>query len=249
MQLKMFLIGAAIALLVINIAAQQPGQPGRGLGRQGGGIMRGGGNVAGMLLQRADVQKELGLTEDQKTKIRQAQEKRQAAMQELRNLPPEERQQKIQELMRFNDLTDALNDTQKKRLKELEYQWQGAMALNQQETAQAVGLTQEQRTKIAGIQEQMGQTLREAMRDFQPGGDMTEVRKKMEDLRNKTEKEIEAVLTAEQKQKWQAMQGKPFTFEGGRGMGFGRGGFGAGGRGGFGVGGGQRPNRDPGRIN
>lgn len=245
-RLKMFLIGAAVTSLVISAVAQppaQPGQPGRGAGRQGGGMMRGGGNVTGMLLQRADVQKELNLTEDQKTKIRQTQEKRQAAMQELRNMSPEERQQKMQELMAGNDLTAVLNDTQKKRLKELEYQWQGAMALNQQEVAQAVGLTQEQRTKIAGIQEQMGQTLRDAMQGFQPGGDMTEVRKKMEDVRSKTEKEIEAVLTAEQKQKWQQMQGKSFTFEGGRGMGFG-GGFG---RGGFG--GGQRPNRDPGGIN
>lgn len=245
MRLKMFLIGAAIASLVISAVAQQPGQPGRGAGRQGGGMMRGGGNVTGMLLQRADVQKELNITEDQRTKMRQAQEKRQAAMQELRNLSPEERQQKMQELMQSNDLTAALNDTQKKRLKELEYQWQGAMALNQAEVAQAVGLTQEQRTKIAGLQQQMGQTLRESMQGFQPGGDMTEVRKKMEELRDKTEKDIEAVLTPDQKQKWQALQGKPFTFEGGRGMGFG----GFGGRGGFGAGGGQRPNRDPGRIN
>jgi Spy/CpxP family protein refolding chaperone len=244
MRLKMFLIGAAVASLVISAVAQQPGQPGRGAGRQGGGMMRGGGNATGMLLQRADVQKELNLTEDQKTKIRQAQEKRQAAMQELRNLSPEERQQKMQELMAGNDLTASLNDTQKKRLKELEYQWQGPTALTQEENAKAIGLTQEQRTKIAGIQEQMGQTLRESMQGFQPGGDMTEVRKKLEEVRNKTEKDIEAVLTAEQKQKWQQMLGKAFTFEGGRGMGFG-GGFG--GRGGFG--GGQRPNRDPGSLN
>ncbi len=218
---------------------QQRGQGGQGPRGQGFGMMMGGaGMMSGMLLQRADVQRELNLTEQQKNQIRQMQENQRAAMQELRNLPPQERRQKMQELWQKNDPTSVLNESQKKRLREIELQAMGPSAFLQEDVANELKLTQEQRSRLQGIVMQQMQQLRE---QFQGGG-FGQGGQNLQQLREQMEKQMLEVLTPAQRQQWQQMQGKPFQFEGGRPMlwGGGRGGAqGAPRGGGSGFGGGR----------
>lgn len=245
MRLKWIAVSVCAAVFVSGALAQsgfgQPrqGGPGQGpRGQQGFGRMMGV-NMAGMLLERPDVQRELNLTEQQKNQIRQMQENQRVAMQELRNLPPQERRQKMEELRTKNDPTKVLNETQKKRLREIELQAMGAFALLQPEVADELKLTQEQRSKLQGVVMQSMQQMRE---QFQGGGfGQGQGAQQMQQMREQMEKQMLEVLTPAQRQQWQQMQGKPFQFEGGRPMPWGgmRGGPQGAPRGGSGFGGGR----------
>jgi Spy/CpxP family protein refolding chaperone len=233
MRTKWLWIGvAALALSNLALAQQserprRQGQPDFGFG---GRMM--GRNVGMMLLTREDVQKELNLSQTQKAKLEQLRQEMQQAMQQLRDLPPEQRRERMQELRQKYDPDTILNETQRKRLRELELQWQGPFALNDPEVAKQVGLTEEQRAKIRGIIQEAFQSVRG--QPGQPGERMQEFQK----AREQAEKKILEVLTPAQREKWQQMLGKPFEFQGGRGFGPGgfgrpRGGGGFGGRRGF----------------
>jgi Spy/CpxP family protein refolding chaperone len=246
MRVKTIVVSVLVASLVYSACAQgvfgggQPrqGQSGQVQRGQGFGRMMGMG-MASALLERPDVQRELNLTEQQKTQIRQMQEAMRAAWQEMRNLPPQERRQKMEELRQKNDPTKVLNETQKKRLRELELQAMGPTAFLQSEVADELNLTQEQRSRLQGIVMQQMQQLRE---QFQGGG-AGQGAQNFQQLREQAEKQMLEVLTPAQREKWQQMQGKPFQFEGGRPMPWGgMGGFGQQGRprGGSGFGGGGR---------
>lgn len=225
MRTKWLWLGVAALTLGSLALAQQPerprrqGQPDFGFG---GRMM--GRNVGMMLLMREDVQKELNLSQTQKAKLEQLRQEMQQAMQELRDLPPEQRRERMQALRQKYDPATILNETQRKRLRELELQWQGPFALMDPEVAKQVGLTEEQQAKIRGIIQEAFQSVR-----GQPGERMQEFQK----AREQAEKKILEVLTPAQREKWQQMLGKPFEFQGGRG--FGPGGFGRPrGEGGFG---------------
>jgi Spy/CpxP family protein refolding chaperone len=187
---------------VVNVQREQ------GFGRMTGA------NIAGMLLQRPDVQRELNLTEQQKNQIQQIQESMRQAMQELRNAPPQERRQKMEELRQRHDPTKMLNEAQKKRLRELELQALGPTAFLQPQVADTLKLTQEQRARLQGIVMQQIQQLRE---QFQSGGfGQGQGAQNLQQLREQAEKQMLEVLTPAQREQWQQMQGKPFQFEGGR---------------------------------
>ncbi len=213
-----WIVAGFMAMVLVSGALAQQGQPQRPRLRQGEqglafGRMWGGAAISGMLLNRADVQRELNLTEQQKAKINEMQQAQRLAMQELRNLPPEERRQRMQEIRQKNDPTSVLNEGQKKRLKELELQWLGPMALMNPEVAKEVGLTAEQQSKIQGlVREQMQQMRGQFQGGGQPGANLEQARQQLENR-------ILDLLTPAQRQKWQQMQGKPFQFEGGRGFG------------------------------
>jgi Spy/CpxP family protein refolding chaperone len=249
MRVKTIVVSVLAASLVYSALAQGVfgGQPRQGQGGpaqrgQGFGRMMGMG-MSGMLLERPDVQRELNLTEQQKTQIRQMQEAMRAAWQEMRNLPPQERRQKMEELRQKNDPTKVLNESQKKRLREIELQAMGPIAFLQPEVADELKLTQEQRSRLQGIVMQQMQQLRE---QFQGGGfGQGQGAQNFQQIREQMEKQMLEVLTPAQREKWQQMQGKPFQFEGGRPMLWGgMGGFGQFGqqgrpRGGSGFGGGR----------
>ena len=246
MRVKTIVVSVLAASLVYSALAQGVfgGQPRQGQGGpaqrgQGFGRMMGMG-MASALLERPDVQRELNLTEQQKTQIRQMQEAMRTAWQEMRNLPPQERRQKMDELRQKNDPTKVLNEPQKKRLREIELQAMGPTAFLQPEVADELKLTQEQRSRLQGIVMEQMQQLRE---QFQGGGSgQGQGMQNFQQMRDQMEKHMLEVLTPAQRQQWQQIQGKPFQFEGGRpmlwgGMG-GRGQQGAP-RGGSGFGGGR----------
>jgi Spy/CpxP family protein refolding chaperone len=181
-------------------------------GGQRGGQRRGGGNTELTLAARADVQKELAVTDDQKTKIAdlntKANEARRAAFQNAQQMDPAERA-KIMADMRAQqkkDLAGVLNDGQMKRLGELLLQREGYNALGQESVQKDLGLSSDQVSKIKDLM-QKAQEANAALRQNQ---DMT---------REERTAAQQKVLTSDQDAKFKSMQGKPFTFDTGNGGG------------------------------
>ncbi len=261
---KTLVIVSALALGTTLVLAQSPGPgggqgaagQGQGQGGRGQGFggrmqgMRGGGGIR--IVTRPDVQKELNLTDQQKTAI---QEKMPAmggrgnrggqngggapgggaaagtppaggggAAGANGGLPPAggapqggrggfgnnaEAQAKLDA-----DIKAILSDSQYKRLHELMLQFDGPAALARPDVAKQFDLTEEQKKKIQDIQQTQMQNMRERMQGGGGGGERQAMMQEMQKMREETNKQILAVLTAEQKQKWDAAQGKSFKFEG-----------------------------------
>jgi Spy/CpxP family protein refolding chaperone len=201
-----------MAVLIPAMAQPPAGRPGGPFGGRLGGPML----MVG-LLRNQQVQQELKLTDQQKQQLEQLGEQWREKMRGLRDLPPEERRQKG-EGMRAEvekQLATILNEQQMKRLKQIALQVEGYAALERPEIADQVGLTKEQRQKIRDILRQADEKRREA---FQQGqGDRQAAFQRMREIRQWVDGEIEKLLTAEQKKKWQELVGAPFKFEGGFG--------------------------------
>lgn len=222
----------ALTLAVVCMAAEaqqqrggQRGQRGEGggqrgsggFGQRGPGGMRGpgimGGGISG-LLRREQVQKELKLTEDQKSGLRQMAEERMAQMRERfgggdrgtreelsdadRQAQREERIKQIQEQAKNTEekVRGLLKPEQFKRLKQIELQQQGVNGLNRPDIAQALGLTEEQKQGMkeifGGLQkqtEEIGEQSRSVFQGFREAGEeeRAKLREKGEQLRAKGE--------------------------------------------------------------
>ncbi|MBI1903893.1 MAG: hypothetical protein HYS13_22555 [Planctomycetia bacterium] len=255
MRHKHWLMGAACVVLLAGstLAQDQPRRP------QGGfGFGRGGAGGELQILNMAEVQKELGVTDDQKTKITEALAGVQQAgggfnFRELQNLSQEERQKKMEELRAKMEgatkkATEAINGVldakQKERFAQLRLQRQGIASLSTPAVAEKLGLTQEQKDKIA----KLGEDRRAAFGaggGFNPNATDEErraAREKAQKATQKYETDMAAVLTADQKASWEKMLGAKFDFPQQRG-GFGAGRPGA--AGGPGAGGGERRRPPP----
>ncbi|MBS1715167.1 MAG: hypothetical protein JST30_12610 [Armatimonadetes bacterium] len=128
---------------------------------------------------------------------------------------------------------EILNADQYARYKELQLQWRGAGAISQPDVADKLGLTDDQREQVRAAMD--------AARPQPPQGgqggppDFEAMQKQMAEAKARSEKQILAVLTVDQRAKWQQMLGRPFKFAqpntGGPGFGQrGRGGRGGGGQ-------------------
>jgi Spy/CpxP family protein refolding chaperone len=198
---------AATMMLASGAFAQRGGGFGFGRGGFGGGAN---------MLRIPEVQTELKLTDEQKTKVtdllQKLREQRQGQGQNFQDLSPEERQKLLADRRAAEDkqLADILNADQMKRYHQLQLQQQGYSALADKSVADQLKLTDEQRTKIQGILDEQ----RAAMRDlFQSGGsDREAMMQKMQGIRKQTDQKIAALLTDDQKNQWKEMTGAPFTF-------------------------------------
>jgi len=221
---------AALALVACASTAQaQRGQRGGMFGPMGGGGL--------MLLRMPEVQQELKMTPPQIEKLNAKQDEVRNAMQEafqgaggpgaFGNMSPEEREKlfaKVREIQ-SKAVADILDSTQQKRLRQLEIQMQGAAALNNPEVATALGITADQRTKIAAVQREAMEAQRAAMQgiDFRnmSDEDRQKLGARMQEARRQTEAKILALLTDAQRARFKEMQGAPFKFPEMRGFGFG----------------------------
>jgi hypothetical protein len=182
------------------------------------------------LVQAEPVQKELELLDDQKSKIAAIAEEQQGQGRGgNQDLSPEERAKRRQErTAALNQKIDAvLLDHQRTRLQEVWLQAAGTGALSDADVAKALAITEDQQTKLADARQANAEAMREA---FQGGEFNAE---KMAQLRKESTERTLAVLTAEQKDKFEKMQGKKVTFDltaigRGRGGGGRRGGGGGG---------------------
>ena len=246
-----------LALAIGIAAAQGGGFGGGGRGFGGGGFGRGGGFGGGGLglLRMPEVQKELNMTPDQISKLDDEQQQVQDSMADLRqnagdfqSMTPEQRQdyqakaQDIQDKAAADVLTDP---AQLKRYHELELQREGPSALTQKSVQDQLGLTADQKTHIADINDKMNSDRMaafqaaggfQAMRDMSPD-DRQKLFGKITTITNDGNTKLLGVLTPDQSAKWKEMQGAPFKFPAGGGFG----GFGGRRRGGGGGPGGGGP--------
>ena len=187
----------------------------RGGGRGGFGGGRGGGMA---ILRYPEVQTELKLTSEQKTKAAaladKLQEERRGQGQGLRDLSPEERQKRLAEMRASENkqLAEILNADQMKRYRQLQLQRTGMMALAEPETSDALKLTADQKTKVQEILAAQMAEQRSLFQDGGGGGDRQAMMEKMQALRKQTDEKLAALLTADQKTKWAELVGAPFTF-------------------------------------
>lgn len=115
------------------------------------------------------------------------------------------------------DLQAILTPAQYTRLTEISLQQQGPAAiLTNDKVAKELGVTDDQKSKMQDIQRQAGEQMRENMQNLQ-GASREEMMEAMNRFRTQVNDRMLAVLTADQKAKWTAMLGKPFTIQMGRG--------------------------------
>ena len=184
--------------------------------------MRGGGLF---LLLNPDVQKEIGLSESQKTQLQKLMQTQMGGGQRppqggQGQKPPQGQSPTPGDFQkRFADMqkkVDAiLKPNQKARLDEIGLQMAGPMALLGNDVGKKLGITAKQKSTIQGIAEKarpqmprqgqgQGQGKPPAQQDWQ------KIMKDMQAKRDAANKAILATLTADQKAKWAKMTGKPF---------------------------------------
>ena len=223
---------AALVAFAASSAFAQPGGGGFGRGGFGGGTPD-----PTTYLGQEPVQKELELSGEQKTKVTElADSARQARRELFQNAQGgggdfQEMQKKMTEMAEANKkkVGEILAPPQVARLDEIMLQvalsQSAPGALSQASNAEKLGLTAEQKQKIADLvqknQEKMGELFQNAQGDFQG------MQEKMTKLREEQKTDAMAVLTAEQKDKLEKLQGKKFDtasiqLRGGFGGGFGK---------------------------
>lgn len=248
-----------VASLSLGVVAQGPGGQGRGQGGPGGGrMMMGmgggmmGGGVTGLLMIK-EVRDELKLDEDQ---VQELEDMGKAMMESMRSMRPAQGQQpdmkamqeaaeKMRKAMAESEskVEEMLDPKQVDRLIGLVIQRDNLRALNSKLVADRLGVTEEQKTKMAAIEKEQG----EKMRELFQGGFNADMRDKMREMREAGEAKIKDLLTDKQKSDMEALKGPEFKFpepqfgRGGPGGGPGGPGGPGGGRGGRG---GQRPGGD-----
>jgi len=203
MKLNRLAIIVAVAALVCSALAQ-----GGGGQRRGGG--RGNPYAPTNLVRLEEVQKELNITDDQKTKIADLQASVQTKMTDLGSSANGDRTAMTEGMAKINaeatkSLGDILQPEQMKRLRELQIQWSGKSILaTDKELQSSLSISEEQKTKIAELIAKQQAANREASQ----GGD----RQAAAEARTKNAKiledEIDKVLTDAQKTKLKELGGK-----------------------------------------
>jgi Spy/CpxP family protein refolding chaperone len=234
------LVGITVAALVIGFVANSTAMAqGRG-GRGGRGGFGGGFGGITFLIQNPNVQKELKLSEDQTGKIKEitdALRPQPGGGQNFRDMTEEQRtaffaeqQKKMEEATK--KITDLLTADQNARLKQLQIWQQGARALTVNEAVgKELSLTDDQKSALNTIFEESDKKSRELFSGL--GRDAneeqrTKANEQFATMRKETEAECMAVLTDDQKAKFDTLKGAKPDFDLSP---FGRGGFGGGRRG------------------
>ena len=176
-----------------------------------------------MLLRMPEVQKELKLQPAQIELISQLEKesfgKMRKLFQESQNLSEEQRRAQFQSFQtdQQQNINEILDAKQQARLKQLQIQQAGIMAVLQPDVAKELKLTAEQQSRIRTQMQAMGPPMRVS---FGGPGDPREqspeereaMFKKMQSLRAANDAKIKALLTPAQQKQLEAMKGVPFTF-------------------------------------
>jgi Spy/CpxP family protein refolding chaperone len=220
MQVRMTMRRELVSLILTLMLA---GYSGAGQGPE----LFGGLGGLDMLLQNGGVQKELGLKDDQRSKVKEVihdiRVKHREDWEKLRDLSQEERREKLPGLIKLvsddttKNLAEVLNPAQLKRLKQIKWQNDGLRAFSEAEVNKFLKLTDSQREKIQAVNEEARQEFAAIFQggDAPGGGNYQDAMKKVTALRKDTLAKGVAVLTPEQKKTWKDLIGNPFevTFE------------------------------------
>jgi hypothetical protein len=214
-------------LMVLSSLAGSTWAQQKGKGKGFGGFGFGGVNVTAAVLNNKALQEELKITAEQKEKLKPAADKM-AAWQKKQGemfaggkggFDKEKFQESMKEGQAVNEGTkkaveETLNADQKQRLKQIEVQASGPRAFANEETVADLKLTDAQKTKIMGINDELRKDSQEVRREGFGGGfdaeKMAEVTRKVDKLEATAMKEIQDALTDEQKKTWKTIVGEPF---------------------------------------
>jgi Spy/CpxP family protein refolding chaperone len=207
-------VGFAAAVAMISAssllrAADEPATPAPSTARPRGGMMGG-----GLGLLRAEVVvKDLELTDDQNAALKKIGEEARKTMTDMReslkDASREDRQKKMADAQKeITKKVDAvLNDKQRARLEEIKLQARGPAGLADKELQDKLKLTDDQKSKLTELAEARRKAVREAFQGA-AGGDRTEARKKIAEASKESSTKMLDVLTTEQKEAFEKMQGK-----------------------------------------
>ncbi len=205
MNRRLVFLSAFAAVFMISIMAygQRQGQR-RGRGMMGRGIS------TTMLLRSEAVRKEIGVTEEQATKLRELLGSNRKGFGNFRDMSKEEREKALAKRSKKaaeqkKKIVEILDAKQMERLTEIGIQLMGSSAIMDKDIAKKLDISEEQREKIAKARGGMMKKMREAM----SGGDRPD-REAMTKMRDDFATAIKEVLTAEQTAKLEKMKGKPF---------------------------------------
>jgi hypothetical protein len=217
---KLILIVAIFAMAVASQAQRGGGMM---------GMMGGGGGVNNlMLLGREDVQEDLNLTLDQKTKLAEFTD-RQAMMSRFQkvmadsgmsfeDMRSEEGRKKMQPMMEkmqaeiTKEVEAVMTPEQNTRLKQIALQFYGFRSVQNKDVAKALEITDGQKAKIEELNKKVGEA---RMALFQKIQSQEITREEMQEKMAKNDEilnaEIGKLLTDAQKAKFTEMSGKKFN--------------------------------------
>lgn len=213
-----------LAVLVLSLAVCSSYAQGGG-GRQGRGRF---GNPYGVstLLGRADVQKDLGLSSDQVTKIEDARQAARGAGGGNRGAggggfggggganggPPDQAAMDARQAERDKPYLDILTDDQKARIHQIQIQLEGDLAAIHPDVQTALGLSSDQISQIKDLQAKEAEANRAVMEkvrnqelDRQAAGQARQTNAQA------VKDGIHKILTEAQQAKLKEMGGKPFV--------------------------------------
>jgi Spy/CpxP family protein refolding chaperone len=211
-----FLAKVWLGLLALALLATttQPAMAQRGGGRGMGGM--GGPTAKARLATLSEVETELKLTDDQKSKIKAISEQ---LVTDTRGLfggggDPGETREKMEQLNKdASAKVDALLDAgQQKRLQEIAIQVNGPSALSDPAVSKQLALTDEQTKKLEEARQANSQAMRDAFADT---GQMSreERQAKRDELKKASDEKLLGVLTDQQKTEFEALKGAPLTVD------------------------------------
>lgn len=250
--MKVLMAGLVMCMSVSMAVAQEQGQ-----GRRGGGF--GGPRLSGVLslITNEAVQKELAVDSDTTAKLKKVADDARAEAsagggqnnrEAFQGLSDEERRAKFAELQKKAaedrakivakyqpQLKEILTETQYTRLQQIYWQSNLSAALADAEVVKALDLKPEQSEKIVAVGKEYDEKQRGMFGGGRGGaggaGGFQEAMAKIQELNKERETKVTDVLTAEQKEKFTTLKGKPFDVAQLRmGFGGGRGGRPGGGR-------------------
>ncbi len=181
------------------------------------GMFGGMGGDPTFLISMEPVQKELTLTEEQKSKVGDMGQANRDAMGDLRDALPEERIKKLQERATTNrkKITEFLQKPQMERLDEISLQWamdSGGMslvgALMRPDVAEKIDLSADQKKTLDDMTKDNQKKMQEIRDNNQ--GDFQGMFEAMNKLRGEQKEKTMAALTADQKTKLEKLEGKKF---------------------------------------
>jgi hypothetical protein len=105
---------------------------------------------------------------------------------------------------------EVLQPEQLNRLRQLRLQQEGGFALGNEYVRKELKITQEQQMKFMAIVQDLQKTIEGLIKQAQAGGNPEEIRPKVMQARNDHAKQLEGILTEEQKKHWKEMLGAAF---------------------------------------
>jgi hypothetical protein len=161
------------------------------------------------------VQRELKLTEDQVAKVTEINEELRADRFEIMQGSQEDSRAKVEKIKELTKaatakVDDTLDDAQKKRLQEISIQVNGAPSLANPDIAKALGITEDQRKRMAEVRAAFMQSM-DDLGETVSNLTQEEIQAKLVEAREEVHKKLLAVLSDEQQAAFEKMKGAPFN--------------------------------------